>query len=348
MPTPSFHSLLRRVVEALASACPPRHRDLVRGMLAELDSIRDPWERTLFALGAIVAATRLALTASARGSAIPRIFGGPPMPTISSGRLLGRLAIPFAVSLVLLTALLLTNVTVSRVGDLREAGPVLLLSLPHTLALTIPLSVLLSVSWVFMRLGKEGALGSARRGRRGVRRLMVPVLGAAAVIGASTLILNTQVVPRANARLAEVLLGAPIEANDRTMTVGQLRQAAEAARSGGGADAEARAAMYEVEVQKKFALAMACVILALVGAAVSLRFPRGGGWLMLGSTLMIVLGYYGALSTGEWLADEQVISPLLAMWGANALLLAIAVWLLRDPNRPGDATDGAEVLVVEG
>jgi lipopolysaccharide export LptBFGC system permease protein LptF len=347
MPTPSFH-VLRRVVEALARACPPRHRDLVRGMLAELDSIRDPWDRTRFALGAIVAAARLAWSGSVRGSAIPSMLGGPPMPTITSGRLLGRLAIPFAVSLVLLTALLLANVAVSRVEGLGEAGEILLLSLPHTLALTIPMSVLFTVSWVFMRLGKEGALGSARRGRRGVRRLMVPVLGAAAVVGGSTLILNTQVVPRANARLAEVLRGAPIEANDRTMTVGQLRQAAEAARIGGGADAEARAAMYEVEVQKKFALAMACVILALVGAAVSFRFPRGGGWLMVASTATIVLGYYGALVTGEWLADEQIMSPVVAMWGANALLLALASWLLRDPNRPGDATDGVEVLAVEG
>lgn len=346
-------SALRRVVESVATLTPPRNRDLVRGMVAELESIHDPLERIRFALGALVAVVRLAVRGHGR-AAITAILGGPSMSTIPSRRLLGRHALPFAVSLVALTALLLANFAVPRLQDLGAAGlpggsigELLLFSLPHTLALTIPMAVLLSVSWVFMRLGKEGVLASAGRGSHGVRQLLVPVLGAAAVVAASTLVLNTEVVPRANARLAEVLTGAPIEPNDRTMTVGQLRDAAGSARAATGADAQARAARYDVEIQKKFALAFACMILALAGAATAIRFPRGGAWLMLASTCVVFFGYYLALSTGESLADRQVIPPVLAMWMANALLLAVAVLLLRPRSRPA-GTPGTETLVVGG
>ncbi len=50
-----------RIVERIANLSPPRHRDLVRGMVAELDAIADPAEHTRFALGAIGAIARLVL-----------------------------------------------------------------------------------------------------------------------------------------------------------------------------------------------------------------------------------------------------------------------------------------------
>jgi hypothetical protein len=53
--------VLRRIVERFARLSPRCHRDLVQGMVAELDSIADPAERTRFALGAIRALVRLAL-----------------------------------------------------------------------------------------------------------------------------------------------------------------------------------------------------------------------------------------------------------------------------------------------
>jgi hypothetical protein len=53
--------LLGRIVERLAKLSPPRHRELVRGMVAEIDSIADPAERRRFALGAIAAIARLVL-----------------------------------------------------------------------------------------------------------------------------------------------------------------------------------------------------------------------------------------------------------------------------------------------
>src|SRR2546422_8987518 len=47
-------------------------------------------------------------------------------------------------------------------------------------------------------------------------------------------------------------------------------------------DARMRAATYEVEIQKKYAIAAACLVFALVGVPVALRFQRGGVGLVIG------------------------------------------------------------------
>jgi len=362
-----FPLMLGRIVQRVARLSPPRHRELVRGMVAELDSIADPAERTRFALGAIAAIARLALSGYGRSTvqAPGRLVGvgeaeddaspgGPSMSKLTTRQLLGRLAPPFAVSFASLTILLLANGAARWVPQLSARGvpaggivEALLVAVPHTVALTIPMAVFLAVSWAFMRLGREGVLASARRERHGVRRLVAPVLGAAAVIAALTLVSNTEVVPRANARLAAVIQGAPLKPTDRTMTVGELREAAGRARTATGADAAARMAAYEVEIQKKFALAVASIILALVGAATAIRFPRGDIRLVLGAAGGVFTGYYLLLVVGESLADRQMLSPLVAMWMANAILLVVALLLMWRSGSPGP-TRGAETLAING
>jgi lipopolysaccharide export LptBFGC system permease protein LptF len=223
----------------------------------------------------------------------------------------------------------------------------MLLALPHTLALTIPMAVFLAVSWVFTRPGMKGVLAAAQRERHGVRRLVAPVLGVAAVIAALTFVSNTQIVPRTNARLQAVLTGAPREPTDRTMTIGELREAARSARIDAGPGAAARAAAYEVEIQKKFALAAACVVLALAGAAIALRFPRGGAGHVTLASGIVFTGYYVSLIAGESLADRQMISPFVGMWMANAFLLTVALLLVGRPGRPRAAGE-AESLAIGG
>jgi len=356
-----------RLVERMERLAPPRHRELVRGMVAELDSIADAAERRRFALGAIAALARLALSGFGRttvhapgrfvgvgeldGGAHP---GGPSMSKLTTRQLLRRHATPFAVSLASLTVVLLANYAVRQVPRLSARGvpaggiiEVLLLAVPFSLALTIPMAVFLAVSWVFARLGAEGVLASARRERAGVRRLVAPVLGAAAVIATLTFVWNAEVVPRANMRLVSALVGAPRPPTDRTMTVGELREAARQARTATGAGAAARAAVYEVEIQKKFALAAACLVLALAGAAMAIRFPHGGVGLVIGASGFVFIGYYLSLLAGESLAERQVISPLVAMWMANVLLLAVVLLLVWRRFRPS-STGGAETLAIGG
>jgi lipopolysaccharide export LptBFGC system permease protein LptF len=354
-----------RVVERMAELAAPQHRELMRGMAAELDAIADPAERRRFAVGAIAAVVRLVLTGY-RGTTVlaPGEFvgvsepedgpdiGGPFMTKLTIRQLLRRHAKPFAATFASLTALLLANHALRHLPRLGErsvpAGTIvetLLLAMPHTLALTIPMAVFVAVSWVFAGLGAEGVLAAAQRERHGFRRLVAPVLGAAAVIAMLTFVSNTQIVPRTNARLYAVLNGAPGESTDRTMTIGQLREAARSVRTDAGPEAAARAAAYEVEIHKKFALAAACVVLALAGAAIPLRFPRRRVGLVIGASGLVFTGYYVSFIAGESLADRLVIPPFLAMWMANGLLLTIVLLLLWRPDLPREA-GGAESLAL--
>ena len=54
---------------------------------------------------------------------------------------------------------------------------------------------------------------------------------------------------------------------------------------------------------------------------------------MIGGSSLVFAGYYAALLAGESLADRQVISPGIAMWMANALLLGLALLLAWRPSR---------------
>ena len=352
MPRPARFTA-RTLLEWTTRLCLPRHRDLVRGMVAELDAIADPSERRRFVLGAIAAIARLSVgglfqpvSSAPPGFARPHL-GGLLMSTLTAPALLRRHVMPFAVSFVSLTALLLANYALPLLPQLRERGvstgtmaEFVLFSVPHTVALTIPMAVFLAVSWVFARLGAEGVLTQASRERHGVRRLLVPVLGAAAVVAAVTFVSNTQVVPRSNARLGAMLLGEPMPTTDRTMTLGELRGAASAARATTEVDAIRRAVGYEVEIQKKFALAAACMFLALAAAATAMRFPRGGKGLVIGASVVVFTGYWLSLVAGESLADDQVISPLLAMWMANGVTLGLVLLLLWRSGDSGPAAEG--------
>jgi lipopolysaccharide export LptBFGC system permease protein LptF len=269
------------------------------------------------------------------------------MPKLTSRQLLRRHFIPFVVSFVSLTALLLAQQWPLSEREMTGGTvvQVLVLALPSTLALTIPMAIFLAVSWVFTRLGTEGVLASARRERRGIRRLITPVLAAATIFAGLAFVSNTVVLPRANARLVEVLNGAPREATERTMTIGELRAAAERARTDAGATLPPT--VYEVEIQKKFAIAAGCVILALAAAALAIRFPRGGGKLVLAASSLVFMGYYLLMVAGEDLADRQLLSPLVAMWMANVVLLAFALLIVRQRRR-APTMNGTESLAIDG
>jgi lipopolysaccharide export system permease protein len=88
-------------------------------------------------------------------------------------------------------------------------------------------------------------------------------------------------------------------------------------------DARRERNRYDVEIQKKFSLAAACVIFALIGAPLALWFPRGGVGLVIGVSFAIFGIYYVGLIGGETLADKGFLPPWVAMWSAN-ILLAVA------------------------
>jgi lipopolysaccharide export system permease protein len=104
---------------------------------------------------------------------------------------------------------------------------------------------------------------------------------------------------------------------------------------------------YEVEIQKKFALAAACFVFILLGAPIALRFPRGGVGLTIGVSLIVFALYYVGLIAGESLARRGIIPPFISMWGANLIFTALALFLLSRmgyENTSGRGGDVREVL----
>lgn len=257
------------------------------------------------------------------------------MPVPPTGQLIRRHALPFALTFTLLSGLLLArsaNQLWLQVSSRTNPGAVLLealwLALPSTIAVTIPMSVFVAVAWVFARLGREGVLTAAVRERHGIRRLIRPVAVAAALVAAFALVSNVELLPRANGRYTALLANRPVPPSDRSMTIGELREAARHSREAASPGAANRASAYEVEIQKKFALAAACLFLALAAAALGVRFPRAGIAFVMLTSAAVFSGYYLLVIAGEALADQRMIPPALAMWAANGLLFGLSVFLM--------------------
>ncbi len=100
---------------------------------------------------------------------------------------------------------------------------------------------------------------------------------------------------------------------------------------------------YAVEIQKKFAISMACVIFVLLGAPIALRFPRGGVGLVIGVSLGVFGLYYVGLIAGEALADRSILSPFWAMWAANILFTLVAAVLLSRMGRETATSRGGDL-----
>ena len=106
--------------------------------------------------------------------------------------------------------------------------------------------------------------------------------------------------------------------------------------------ARQRAAIYEVEIHKKLAISAACVIFALLGVPVAIRFPRGGVGLVIGTSLAVFSIYYVGLIGGEELGDRLIVSPFLSMWTPNLIFMVVGLALLAAGRREGSTAHGGD------
>ncbi|MGH7620364.1 MAG: LptF/LptG family permease [Gemmatimonadaceae bacterium] len=116
---------------------------------------------------------------------------------------------PFVFALSALTSLLLLQYIARRFGDLVGRGltwqvitEFMLLSIPFTLALTVPMSVLVAVLYAFSRLAAENEITALKAGGVSTRSLMRPVVVAGTLLAGFMLYFNDQLMPRANHELA--------------------------------------------------------------------------------------------------------------------------------------------------
>ncbi len=118
---------------------------------------------------------------------------------------------PLVFALSALTSLLMLNFIAKRFGDLVGKGlpwsvivEFLLLSLPFTLAMTLPMAVLVATLHAFSRFAAENEITAFKASGVSMHLLVKPVILAAAVLSLVMVWFNDQVMPRANHRLAQL------------------------------------------------------------------------------------------------------------------------------------------------
>jgi len=119
---------------------------------------------------------------------------------------------PFLFAFSAVTGLLFLNAVAQRLEDLAGKGlgtgiigEFMLLSIPHIVALTFPMSILVAVLYTFSDLTAQNEITAIAAG--GIRpvRLLVPLLGVGLGMSALMFYFNNQVLPEANHRLSSLL-----------------------------------------------------------------------------------------------------------------------------------------------
>ncbi len=100
---------------------------------------------------------------------------------------------------------------------------------------------------------------------------------------------------------------------------------------------------YGIEIHKKFSLAATCVIFALLGAPIALRFPRGGIGMVIGVSFGIFALSYIGLIGGESLSNKGRLSPVVAMWSMNLVFLLIGVFLYARLGHEASSSRGGDM-----
>jgi lipopolysaccharide export system permease protein len=103
---------------------------------------------------------------------------------------------------------------------------------------------------------------------------------------------------------------------------------------------EEAADRFRVELQKKWAIAFACLVFTLIGPPLALRFPRGGVGMVIAASTIIFAIYWMGLIGGENLADRGVADPIVTMWIANVVFTVVGLLLVTRMGRAGSTVRG--------
>lgn len=90
-----------------------------------------------------------------------------------------------------------------------------------------------------------------------------------------------------------------------------------------------------VEIQKRFAAPLACLVLALLGAPLGVQNRRTGRHGGFALSLAVLFLYYILANFSFAFGENGTINPVLAVWTPNFILLMVAVWAIRKVVRDG-------------
>jgi lipopolysaccharide export system permease protein len=85
---------------------------------------------------------------------------------------------------------------------------------------------------------------------------------------------------------------------------------------------------YMVEVHKKYAIPVACLVFVLIGAPLGIMARRGGLTVGASYSLLFFLINWVCLIGGETLADKMIIPPAVAMWSGNVIVGVFGIFLM--------------------
>ena len=85
---------------------------------------------------------------------------------------------------------------------------------------------------------------------------------------------------------------------------------------------------HEIEINRKFMYAFTCIMMLIIGAPLGAIIRKGGiGWPIIIAVLFFVLFYVLSI-TGEKMAKEQILSPIIGMWFPCFVLTPIGLFLM--------------------
>lgn len=120
---------------------------------------------------------------------------------------------PFLFAVSALTGLLFLNAVAREMEKLAGKGlpwdvlaEFLVLSLPHTVALTLPMAVLVAVLYAFSEMASSNEITAMRAGGISPAKIMRPLLLVGLMVASAMLYFNDQVLPESNHRLKNLML----------------------------------------------------------------------------------------------------------------------------------------------
>jgi len=119
------------------------------------------------------------------------------------------------------------------------------------------------------------------------------------------------------------------------MTLDELRRIAARAEAGDPLEdlIKKRGSMYEVEMQRRFAVPFAPLLFAPLGVVLGMRRRRGARAAGVIVCALVAFGYYALLVFGQRLGVEERLPAALALWIPNLTFAAIGAVLLESMRR---------------